>query len=202
MKKKNSVEDLLDMYSNAGLQREWGVGFSAMWQKFGSKKYTGRKGMENITHDLQDMYVIMERAHEKIQSLKKSEKELEDRKPAMWDIKVDTVRKQIDAESISYHQLELRYKFLTLIRSMYTVISGQQILSNVDRFFSNRKNMDSIKSSMRGILMNEIDLEKNMDSMSVYMDTLRGKTEKPQDYVKSPQRIRDEEKPDDNVEVV
>ncbi len=202
MKKKNSVEDLLDMYSEAGLQREWGVGFSTMWQKFGSKKYTGRNGMENITHDLQDMYVIMERAQEKILSLKKSEKDLEERKPTMWDIKVDTVRKQIDAESISYHQLELRYKFLTLIRSMYTVISGQQLLSNVDKFFSNRKNMDSIKSSMRGILMNEIDLEKNMDSMSVYMDTLRGKTEKAPVYTKPVTNVKKEEETNDNAEVV
>lgn len=202
MKKKNSVEDLLDMYSNAGLQREWGVGFSAMWQKFGSKKYTGRKGMENITHDLQDMYVIMERGQEKIQSLKKTEKELVERKPTMWDIKVDTIRKQIDAESISYHQLELRYKFLTLIRSMYSVISGQQLLSNVDKFFSNRKNMDSIKSSMRGILMSEIDLEKNMDSMSVYMDTLRGNPQKAPVYMKSAPNVAEEEDTNDNVDVV
>ena len=202
MKKKNSVDELLDMYSNAGLQREGGVGFSAMWQKFGSKKYTGRKGIENITHDLQDMYVIMERGQEKIQSLKKSEKELVERKPTMWDIKVDTIRKQIDSESISYHQLELRYKFLTLIRSMYTVISGQQLLSNVDKFFSNRKNMDSIKSSMRGILMSEIDLEKNMDSMSVYMDTLRGTSEKTREYTKSIPKAAEGEETNDNVDVV
>ncbi len=201
MSKNNTLDELMDLYSSAGLQPRWGMGFSASWVKFGSKRYTGKKGIQNITHDLQDMYVVLEKTSEKIELLKNTEKNLVQSKPTMWDVKVDTIRKQLDAESINFGQLELRYRFLTLLRSMYSVISTQELLNNVDKFLNNRKNTDSIKESLRDMMMNEKEMKSSMESMSDYMDAVRG-TRPSQQMKENSRVVNPPEESNDDVEVL
>ena len=74
-------------------------------------------------------------------------------------------------------ELHLRYKFLSSIYSIQDLARGMKFIKKIDSTLKKKSNLEILEKATKDSLMNRKEIERNLESMEVYLDVMKdGKT--------------------------
>lgn len=175
---KSDVDRIISRLSMYNSDRSLAEGFVsrfvAIWEQYGSKKYTGKKGKKLIDEGLQEFYVRLGSARDRVDQLEK----VLNRRKSTADTDHDPIairaRDSIQAERSRMETIEEKFRFLSMLKSIWETLEDRdsRLLYEIDRMLEDRKTMEFYKNSTREQINDHEANLRQMDSLQTYVQTL------------------------------
>jgi hypothetical protein len=148
--------------------------FIGLWSNFGNKRYLGKKGKLLLSENLKETYVIMGISSDKISDLKEIIKRLENSTQDMDKVKLIRAKDSMNSEIIKFNQLQERYKFMSLLKSINDLMSEKEskFMKNLDKTLKNKKVLSLYRSSVKEAITDHNQIMDEIDKMDLYFQTL------------------------------
>lgn len=168
-------QDLL----KAGFDRERSRVFLSLWNKFGNKSYLKKKGMKSLDRDVKSLYVSMDRAtqdktelKEQIEDLKKEIENANEEVKKLKSALLDSLEKKLDARKTQYEELETRFKFINLLKTLVDTrnVLGNALIKKVDRAVKNKEFSASVNQEVHSMALNHTEVTEAMDKLDNSID--------------------------------
>lgn len=175
---KSDVDRIISRLSSYNSDRSLAEGFvsrfAAVWEQYGNKKYTGKKGKKLIDEGLQEFYVRLGSARDRVDELEKVLKRRQSTTDTDHDPIAIRARDSIQAERSRMETIEEKFRFLSMLKSIWETLEDRdsKLLDEIDRMLEDRKTMEFYKSSTKQQLNDHEANLRQMDSLQTYVETL------------------------------
>ncbi|MEM0156329.1 MAG: hypothetical protein QW597_07015 [Thermoplasmataceae archaeon] len=175
-----------------GFDRDRARIFLSLWSRFGNRSYLKRAGARTLDRDVKRLYVAMDRATQdktdligQIERLRSEIRDASSEEKKLKTAVLDSMEKRLDAKRVQYEELETRFKFLNLVKTLAETrsILGDSLIRKVDNAVRNTHFTSEVDQEIRSMTLNHTEIAEAMDKLGTSIDV----------YVKSAERDNERE---------